>query len=74
VDKSTAQAAIKMLLTEIREDLEEAASVAKAAEACAGAGNIDQGARVALGFEQIVYKACRLLDAASLINRLSKEE
>jgi hypothetical protein len=55
MDKSTAQAAIKMLLTGIRENLEEATSVAKAAEACARAGDIDQGARIALGFEQIVY-------------------
>jgi hypothetical protein len=56
------------VLTEVREDLEETADVA------AEAGDIDQGAKVALEFAQSVYEGGRLLDAASLINRLSKEE
>jgi hypothetical protein len=74
MDQPTAGFAIKMLLTEICEQLEEASSVAKAAETCAESGNIDQGVKVALDIEQSVYEAGRLLDAASLINRLSKEE
>jgi hypothetical protein len=73
MDRPTAEAAIKMLLIEIREDLEKATSVAKAAEACALTGNVAQGARVALSFEQLVYEANRLLAAASLINRLSQD-
>jgi hypothetical protein len=74
MDQPTAGFAIKMLLTEIREQLEEASSVAKAAEPCAESGNIEQGVKVALDIEQPVYEAGRLLDAASLINQLSKEE
>jgi hypothetical protein len=73
MDQPAAQFAIKALLTEIRELLEGAAST-KAAEACANAGTIGQGVRVALDIEREVYEAGRLLDAASLINRLSKEE
>jgi hypothetical protein len=74
MDQPTAGFAIKVLLSQIRERLEEASSVAKAAEGCAESGNIDQGAKVALDIEQLIYEASRLLDAASLINRLSKEE
>jgi hypothetical protein len=74
MDKTAAQFAIKMLLTEIRRVTEEAASTAKAAEVCAEAGNVEQGVRVVLDVEQAAYEAGRLLDAASLINRLSKEE
>jgi hypothetical protein len=56
MDHSIAQFAIKTLLTEIREQREEASSVAKASEACADAGNIDQGVKVALDVEQPVYR------------------
>lgn len=74
MDQTAAQFAIKAFLTLIRQTLEDAASAAKAAEACAETGNVDQGVRVALDIEQPIYEASRLLDAASLINRLSKEE
>jgi len=73
MDATIAETAIKVCLKEIRTRLEEAASIAKAADACAEAGNPDKGVGVALDIEQLVYEATRLLDAASLINRLSKE-
>ena len=38
------------------------------------AGNADKAVHVALDIEQLCYEATRLLDAASLINRLAKEE
>ena len=46
MDQTAAQFAIKILLTEIRQVLEGAASTAKAAEACAETGNIEQGLQV----------------------------
>ena len=52
----------------------KAAGIAKAADACAQAGDADRGVQVALDIEQLVYEATRLLDAASLINRLAKEQ
>jgi hypothetical protein len=73
MDIPTAEFALKTLLTEIRQHLEDATSVANAAEACATSGNTDKGVEVALGLEQQVYEASRLLDAASLINRLARE-
>jgi len=71
MDTTTAHLAIKTFLTEIRELLEDAARVAKAAEACAET-DVDKGVQIALDFEQLVYEASRLLDAESLIGRLSR--
>ncbi|MCX7309936.1 MAG: hypothetical protein NTZ72_19145 [Afipia sp.] len=73
MDATAAEFAIKSLLTEIRQKLETATATAKAAEACAVATSYDQAARIVLDIEQPMYEAGRLLDAASLINRLSRE-
>jgi hypothetical protein len=73
MDARIAEAAIKAYLKEIHTRLNEAAGIAKAADACAEAGDADRGVQVALDIEQLVYEATRLLDAASLINRLAKE-
>ena len=74
MDAAIAETAIKAYLKEIHARLNEAAGIAKAADACAEAGNTDKGVHVALDIEQLCYEATRLLDAASLINRLAKEE
>ena len=75
MDAQAAETAIKVYLKEIHTRLHEAAAgIAKAADACAEAGDADRGVKVALDIEQLVYEATRLLDAASLINRLAKEE
>lgn len=74
MDRKIAEPAIKLLIKEIRERLDQAAMTARAAEACAEAGNCNQAAKITLDIEQPVYEASRLLDAASLINRISREE
>jgi hypothetical protein len=74
MDAEVAKTAIKVYLKEIHTRLSEAAGIAKAADACADAGDADRGVKVALDIEQLVYEATRLLDAASLINRLAKED
>jgi hypothetical protein len=74
MDATIADPAIKAYLTEIRKRLDDAARIAKAAEVCAQAGSPDEAVHVALDIEQLCYEATRLLDAASLINRLAKEE
>ena len=58
---------------QIRERLDEAAGIGKAAEACADAGQIEKGIEVVLDVEQLLYEVNTFLNAASLINRLSKE-
>ena len=73
MDAAIGETAIKAYLKEIHTRLDQAASIAKAANACAEAGNPDKGVHVALDIEQLVYEATRLLDAASLINRLARE-
>ena len=74
MDAQVAETAIKLYLKEIHTRLNEAAGIARAADACAEAGDPDRGVKVALDIEQLVYEATRLLDAASLINRLAKED
>ena len=73
MDRTIAEKAITIILTEIHFRLEEAARIAKAAEACALAGSIAEGVTVSMDIEQIIYETGRLQDAASLLNRLSRE-
>ncbi len=73
MDRAVTEKAITIILIEIHLRLDEAARIAKAAEACAVAGSIAEGVSVSMDIEQILYEAGRLQDAASLLNRLSKE-
>jgi hypothetical protein len=73
MDRAAIEEAITIILTEIHLRLDEATRIAKAAEACALAGSIAEGVTVSMDIEQIIYEAGRLQDAASLLNRLSRE-
>jgi len=73
MDRAMIEPAIRIMLTEIHSKLNEAARIAKAAEACALAGSITEGVTVSMDIEQLVYEAGRLQDAASLLDRLSRE-
>jgi hypothetical protein len=73
MDHAMIEPAIRILLTEIHSKLSEAARIAKAAEACALAGSVAEGVTVSMDIEQLIYEAGRLQDAASLLNRLSRE-
>ena len=73
MDRATIEPAIKIMLAEIHSKLNDAARVAKAAQACADAGSISEGVAVSMDIEQLVYEAGRLGDAVSLLNRLSNE-
>jgi DUF4097 and DUF4098 domain-containing protein YvlB len=48
------------------------ASVAKAAEACTAAGNVEKEIEVALDVKGLFHEVSILLNAASLFNRLGK--
>ena len=69
MDAHLVEATIKANLTEIRNRLDKAAGIGRAADACAGAGFHEKGLEVALDIEQFLYEATTLLNAASLINR-----
>jgi hypothetical protein len=73
MDHATIEPAIRMVPTEIHSKLNEAARIAKAGEACALAGSVAEGGSVSMDIEQLIYEADRLQDAASLLNRLSRE-
>jgi hypothetical protein len=73
MDRSATEAAIKIYLREILSRLEKSTGVAKAACACAEAGNVESAVEIILEIEQPAYEASRLLDAASLLNRLSRD-
>ncbi len=72
MDPQMVESSIAAYLTEMRSRLEKAVSIAKAAEACAVSGNINKGIEFALDIEVIVYEVSTFLNAASMINRLSK--
>jgi len=72
--RETVETTVKVYLSQMRVRLDEAASIAKAAEACADAGNISKGTEIALDVEQLLYEVNTFLNAASLIHRLGKSQ
>lgn len=60
-------------LTLMRERLDRAASLGRAAEACGKAGNVSTAIEIALDVEQLSYEVDALLNAASLIHRITSE-
>jgi hypothetical protein len=63
---------VRAYLTEVRIRLDKAAGIARAADACAGAGFSDKAVEITLDIEQPLYEATTLLNAVSLINRIRK--
>ena len=72
MDPHTVKVTIKAYLTQMRERLDHAASIARAAQACADAGNVEKGVEIALDVEQLIYEVNTFLNAASLIYRINK--
>jgi hypothetical protein len=72
LDANTIDLTNRAFLREVRSRLESAAGIAKAAEACAEAGNVEKGIEIALDAEQLIYEVNTFLNAASLMNRISK--
>ena len=70
----TVETTIKVYLSQMRVRLDEATGIAKAAEACADAGNFSKGIEIALDVEQLLYEVNTFLNAASLIHRLGKSQ
>ena len=67
--REVADAAIRQCLHLIRDRLEQAAAVAKAAEACSAVGHRQRAVTIMLDVEPPMYEAKTLLNAASLLNR-----
>ena len=73
MDANIIELVIKTHLKQMSDRLDQAASLGKAAVACADTGNISKGIEVALEVEQIIYEVTTLLNAASMINRVGAE-
>lgn len=72
MDTRVLEATLKAHISEMRDRLEEAAGIAKAASACAEASNISKAIEIALDVEQLIYGVNTFLNAASLMDRISK--
>ena len=71
MDKTTAiNETMKICFGEIHAKLGEATQIAKAAEACALAGSLEQGVEISMDMDQLLYDAGRLHDAICLMNRI----
>jgi hypothetical protein len=74
MERASIEPAIKLIITEIHIKLDEAARIAKAAEAYANAGSITEGLEVLMDIEQLIYEAGRLHDAISLLGRMRRNQ
>ena len=72
MDDATLKATLTMHLREMRTRLEQAAGIAKAADVCAEASNIEKAIEIALDVEQLIYEVSTFLNAASMIHRINK--
>jgi hypothetical protein len=73
MDRDAAELTVRTYLKEVRTRLDKAAGIARAADACAGAGFSDKAVEITLDIEQPLYEATTLLNAVGLINRIRKE-
>jgi hypothetical protein len=72
MDAKAIEVTFVMYVRGMRERLDRAASIAKGAQACADAGNIEKAIEISLDIEQLLYEVNTFLNAASLINRIRK--
>ena len=68
MDRRIVEDALRMHIAEVRQRLERAAGIAKAAEACANGGNLEKAIEIALDVEPLIYEVSTLLNAASLMH------
>jgi hypothetical protein len=67
MDRTAADAVAKALLANIHRKLQEAASIAKAAEVCAETGNVQSAVKMVMDIEDLTHQANRMLSAALLV-------
>lgn len=72
MDVNMLEITIRAHLKEMRRRLDQAAGIAKAADACAEAGNLSKAIEIALDIEQLIYEVNTFLNAASMMHRIGK--
>lgn len=70
MDRQTFGLSIRTFLRVMRQRLDEAAGLAKAAEACADADSHDKAVEITHDIEPLLYDVTTLLNAASLMRRI----
>jgi hypothetical protein len=70
MDPQMLEALLRAHLSEMRQRLDRAAGIAKAAVACADAGDVEKAVEIALDVEQLVCEVNTFLNAASLMHRI----
>jgi hypothetical protein len=70
MDAQAAEFSMRAQLSEARDRLDQAVSIAKAAETCATADNLPKAIEIALDIDQLLYETTTLLNAMALIARL----
>jgi hypothetical protein len=63
----TIDTAVTELLQQVSQKLEQAVQIAKAAEACAEAGNPKKAVEVIMDVEDLMFRATTLLNGASVL-------
>jgi hypothetical protein len=74
MDRTATDAVTKGLLANIHRKLQEAASIAKAAEVCAESGNVQAAVKMVMDIEDLTHQADRMLRAALLIRNEPLDE
>jgi hypothetical protein len=67
MDRSAADTVTRAFLAQIHRELQQAVSVARAAEVCAESGNVQGAVRMVMDIEDPAYRADRMLKATLLI-------
>jgi hypothetical protein len=67
MDRTAADTVTKAFLANIHRKLQEATSIAKAAEVCAASGNIQTAVKMVMDVENPTHQVERMLSAALLI-------
>jgi hypothetical protein len=70
MDDTTLDLTIKTFMKEIRDRLDQAAAIGKAADACAEAGSCTKAVELSMDLEQLLYEATTLVNSASLLIRV----
>jgi hypothetical protein len=68
MDRTAADTVTKAFLTNIHRKLQEATSIAQAAEVCAESGNVQTAVKMVMDIEDPTYQANRMLNATLLIS------
>jgi hypothetical protein len=66
MNRASIEESIRLILTEIHTRTQEATRIARAAEACANAGSLDEAITISMEIEQILYEAGRLQPRCSI--------